>query len=211
VGCGDLEFSSPGVDGNEGVESADHGSFEYATGIAPNSTLSPGATNLTGWTVIGGGNLTWCDSCPYCEVPASNGNYSLDLTGLVNMPPYEGVSQTINTVLGVQYQLLFDLSGRYDSIPVSVLATAGASSQTFTNSDLQEGFYGWATETLPFTGTGGPTVISLLGTFAGGDDPDLSIDNVIVTPEPATWAMMLVGIAGLGAAMRRQRAGSGQP
>ena len=183
-----------------------NGSFEDTTHLAVNfgsgsMLLDPGATSLAGWSVIGGGNLLWCNPGD-CGVAPSNGNYSLDLTGLTNSYPYAGVSQTINTVLNGSYLLSFDIGSR-DGDQISIQATAGGASQTYTTNATP-----WKTETLSFTGTGGPTTISLLGTAAAGYD--LSLDNVIVSgppgvPEPSTWAMMLVGVGGLGGALRLGR------
>ncbi|MBL8351130.1 MAG: DUF642 domain-containing protein, partial [Burkholderiaceae bacterium] len=109
-----------------------NGSFEVAAaGTLPNATLVPGATSLTGWTVIGSGNLLWCDSSSYCNRPAFDGVFSLDLTGLVNLAPYAGVEQAVATTVGRQYSLGFALAGRSDSVPVSVRASAGGASAVF--------------------------------------------------------------------------------
>ena len=187
-----------------------NGSFESFTtaGSPGESLLAPGATNLTGWTVIGGHDLLLCGPGG-CGTGASDGSYFLDLTGITNVAPYAGVSQTINTILGKQYQLSFDMGGRYDSLVSTVLATAGASSQSFTTDATNfPNPSTYTTETLNFIGVGGPTTVSLLGTFNSG--VDLSLDNVIMTgpsavPEPANWALMLIGFGGLGATMRARR------
>ena len=45
--------------------------------------------------------------------------------------------------------------------------------------------------------------------YAGGGNAGVFLDNVSVTggvPEPAAWAMMLIGFSGLGALLRRRRA-----
>jgi len=54
----------------------------------------------------------------------------------------------------------------------------------------------------------GPHTINLIGTLTG----DLAASysgtlnvQVAPVPEPATWAMMLIGFAGVGMAMRRRR------
>jgi hypothetical protein len=56
-------------------------------------------------------------------------------------------------------------------------------------------------------------VLSFLSTGTPGGDPPIAfLDNVSLTntvPEPATWALMLVGVAAMGASLRlRRRAAS---
>ena len=169
-----------------------NGSFETAIAIAPNATLAAGATNLTGWTVIGGGNLLWCDSGPFCARPASTGTFSLDLTGLTNSAPYAGVSQSIVTAVGLRYQFTFDLAGRSDSIPVAVQATAGSTTGTFGNSTAT-----WSSRSLDFTATSVATVISILGVSAGGTGLIIQINNASVVPspipEPSQWLLLACG------------------
>jgi Protein of unknown function (DUF642) len=168
-----------------------NGSFEVATGISSNATLSAGATNLTGWTVIGGGNLLWCDSS-FCSVPPSDGAFSLDLTGLTNVAPYAGVQQFIATLPGAMYELTFDLSGRSDSIPVSVQATAGTTTSLFSTPLAT-----WSSRKLSFTATSSSTMISIVGVSAGGTGLDIQIDNAAVSatqiPEPSRAALFLCG------------------
>jgi hypothetical protein len=193
-----------------------NGSFENPAGFVDNTgggamLLDPGATTMTGWTVIGSGSVLWAGpgSTVYMGgLSPSNGQYFLDLTGLTNQcPPIgtecAGVTQTVSTVFGEVYQLSFDFGGRVDSTPVSIEVFAGAASQSFWTPVVT-----WTTETMSFIGTGSPTTISLVGTYAGGSGLELSLDNVVVTPsaipEPSTWAMMALGFASLGFAAFRQ-------
>jgi len=180
-----------------------NGSLEFATGISPNATLSAGATNLTGWAVIGGGNLLWCDSS-FCSIPPSDGAFSLDLTGLTNVAPYAGVQQSIATVPGTTYELTFDLSGRSDSVPVSVQASAGTTSSLF-SSNLAS----WSSRTLSFSANASTTTISIVGISAGGTGLDLQIDNAAVAetpvPEPTSAVLLLSGGLVIVSARRLQR------
>ena len=63
-----------------------------------------------------------------------------------------------------------------------------------------------------FAPTGNSTVLNFVGLSTQAlSDEYFGIDNVVVTtpggvPEPATWAMMLLGFAGVGAMVRRSRA-----
>lgn len=61
-----------------------------------------------------------------------------------------------------------------------------------------------ATNTLIVSGTVGQTG---MGSYAG----TLNFGNVAAVPEPATWAMMLLGLGGIGFALRRRRATAHAP
>jgi hypothetical protein len=56
-------------------------------------------------------------------------------------------------------------------------------------------------------GNGGAPAILPFGTGLGFDVAGLAIatPNVSQVPEPGTWAMMLLGFAGIGVAARRKR------
>lgn len=182
-----------------------NGSFETATGIGSDVTLAPGATNLTGWTVIGSGNLLWCVNGGICSFAASDGKYYLDLTGLINVAPYAGVKQSIATLPGASYTLSFDLGARSDAVPVGLTASAGATSALFSTTSA-----GWTRHSLAFVATGATTLISLVGASVGGSGLALHLDQVSVVgdslPEPADWALMLAGLGLVGATLRQRRA-----
>ena len=185
----------------EAVNLVQNGSFEIATNLAANSTLAPGATNLTGWEIFGSGNLIWCNSATYCARPAAEGTYSLDLTGLTNTFPYAGVSQAIATTVGTKYDLTFALAGRSDSTPVSVKVLAGSLAQTFSNASAN-----WASQSLSFIAAASETPISISGLSAGLSGLIIQIDNVQVqaspVPEPASWALLVAGVFVVGAALQ---------
>jgi hypothetical protein len=68
----------------------------------------------------------------------------------------------------------------------------------------------FTTYTVDFTTAGGPVTLGFSATSGGvGDNVDVILDNVSITPaavpEPASWALMLAGISGMGAALRRRR------
>jgi hypothetical protein len=87
------------------------------------------------------------------------------------------------------------------------VSLGGETHSTPTLNDASNGFTGWqfaslsflptaASEVLSFTAFGGPSV---------GDPPFALLDGVAVVPEPATWAMFLIGFGGIGLMMRRSR------
>lgn len=73
-----------------------------------------------------------------------------------------------------------------------------------------KGFQGWMHETMLFTPASGTELLSFLSQGAG-DPPVALLDGVSLVritpvPEPGTWAMLILGMAGLGAAARARRA-----
>jgi len=65
-----------------------------------------------------------------------------------------------------------------------------------------------------FLGTAGETIanVSFTTTAGIGDVRQIRLDDVAVgaVPEPATWAMMLIGFAGIGMSLRRARRRNGR-
>ncbi len=188
-----------------------NGSFEDTTNFVNqgNDTMSllNGDMSMTGWTVTGD-SLAWIGPANPFGGSASDGSYFLDLTDYPNGPPFGGVSQTISTQTGSVYTLTFDLgSSSSYGLPAAITATAGSTSQTFTST--LTGTNNWESETMTFIGTGSPTTITLIGSAGNAY---IGLDNVSLTatsrgvPEPGTWALLLGGIGGLGAVLRRRRA-----
>ncbi|WP_394763175.1 PEPxxWA-CTERM sorting domain-containing protein [Phenylobacterium sp.] len=199
-----------------------NGSFE--TGSFVNNTgnnddqLFQGSTVITGWTVVGSGDLAWeTANTPFNETP-SNGSFHLDLTGYHDQSPYSGVQQTFDTVANHLYTLTFDVgnSGRYNG-PAGASVAAfinGSAIYTFNNADhdpndAQHSW--WETGSTAFIAGSGSTTLALIGQVGG---QFIGLDNVTITdagpvgggvPEPASWALMLLGFGGLGAALRQRR------
>jgi hypothetical protein len=119
------------------------------------------------------------------------------------------VTQTIATAAGQQYDLSFYL-GSYTQVwggpPISILAEAGTTAQTFSNASTTLAST-WTRFDLPFTATGASTAITLIGAagveYIGLDN--VSVDpGVAAVPEPETYALMLAGL-GLVSLMHRRR------
>ena len=177
-----------------------NGSFELGTFIPdPNDTqtFTAGATTMTGWTTVGNFVSRIGATNPFL-LSAQDGSFFLDLTGYHTGTPFGGVTQTVATTPGQQYELSFYLgsyTARWGGPPVSILASAGGTSQTFTDSASTRSST-WTRETLAFTATGSSTLITLTG--AAGVQY-IGLDNVSLNPvpEPSTWVMLLIGVAGL--------------
>jgi Protein of unknown function (DUF642)/PEP-CTERM motif len=180
-----------------------------AAGGADNVSLNDNTT-ITGWTVVGqplrGDPITWINNSSPYSITAPDGLYSLDLTGYHDGVPFSGVQQTINTVANGQYQLTFSLGTTYNAgytgSPAGIQASAGSTTASYNVSSTGTGpLNQWITETLNFTATGSQTTISLIGNdgiaYIGLDKVDVEGLSSAV-PEPSTWAMMLLGFAGIG-------------
>ena len=153
--------------------------------------------------------------------PHGGGNF----VALDGDPGYKGIiSQTINNlIVGQNYTLRFDwgaaqLRNRHGKITEKLQVTLGGNS-FFTPVDSivgnvgltggPGGFSGWSTISHVFTATAAHETLSFLsiGTPAGLP-PVAVLDSISLTgrvPEPASWALMLVGFGGLGAVLRRRR------
>jgi len=198
-----------------------NGSFELAS--AGNNTptgngeqLVNGSTAMADWTVVDGpgfDGVAWLPNGNGYGLSTPFGNDFLDLTGYNDQQPYFGVTQTITTTPGKSYTLTFDLGvdqvGGLFTGPVGVTASAGSTSGTFNNYNPAGTGNIWQSFSLNFTASSAATAITIQGLQG---DQYIGLDNVAVTgsavPEPATWAMMLVGFGGLGAAMRSRRKAS---
>jgi len=103
---------------------------------------------------------------------------------------------------GQTYTLSFydaGYGGGADTLDVSAFASS-ADYTPSSNSTYEPG-------RLTFTATGTSGTIEFLGTSSGGNYVT-EIDNLVVAsgvPETSTWAMMLVGVGALGAALRGRR------
>jgi len=153
-----------------------------------NWTVSSGSVDLIGETPSG----TSFDFFP------GNGGY-VDLDGSTSQA---GTLSTLASFAAGTYTLSFDLGGnaRGDGDKTTVV-TLGDFSQSITlpsDSALQ-------TYSYKFTTTGGN--LSFADLAGGNQNIGNILDNVSLSavPEPATWAVMLVGFGGIGAAIRRRR------
>jgi uncharacterized protein DUF642/PEP-CTERM motif-containing protein len=194
-----------------------NGSFELGTFTNQGNdteTFTAGATVMTGWTTAGN-FVSWIGPTNPFGLSAQDGKYFLDLTGYQAGAPFGGVTQTIATTPGKQYDLSFYL-GSYTAVwggpPVSMTATAGGTSGMFTNGATTS-HSTWTLENLLFTASGSSTAITLTGD-AGVNY--IGLDNVGVqcvstggcgstgVPEPATLGLMSFGLAVLGLRRRRR-------
>jgi hypothetical protein len=184
-----------------------------------------GGDSFTGWNVTGpAGNAVIQLNTNYIEpniaFPAESGLTSMDLTGAGNTGPTSGVNQSVATVVGTTYDLSFwvgnaDGSGNASyNLPSTVnLSIDGGALQPFTNSNTTHFSTNWELFTTSFVAEGASTNIAFLNGTALGDN-ETGLDNVSLTiagvPEPASWALMMTGVFGLGAVLRVNRRSAGR-
>ncbi len=132
------------------------------------------------------------------------------------------LSQSIGGLtVGKSYAVSFDWGGTQltnrrgpTTEKVQVSLADGVTTQTHTtstDSELSQGFSGWQAQTFRFVATSSTETLSFLAQGTpNGLPPFVVLDNVSMTevPEPAAWALMIVGLAGLGGAARLRRRGS---
>lgn len=178
--------------------------------------LASGSSIIPGWTTINGVPTAWIENGNPWNISAADGNYFLDLTGYSNVGTYGGVSQSFATTPGTSYVVTFDLGYGGNSTafggPVSVLASAGGTSGTFTSGSGTPNPAVWDLETFGFTASSSMTTLSFIGeTTRGGEY--IGLDNVDVevgtptppaVPEPGTCTLLLTGMSFLGCVVRRR-------
>lgn len=182
-----------------------NGSFENGGVTNPFGTVTGGnSSTITGWTVLGNSVDFIGD---YWQ--AADGANSIDLNGAGQ----GGLAQTFNTVANQAYAITFFLAGNPDNGPTIKtikVTTNNANEQVFSfdTTGFNKTTMGWKQFTYNFVGNGSPTTLAF-----NSDNPGAwgaALDNVSISavPEPATWAMMLLGFGLIGGAMRR-RIGAG--
>jgi choice-of-anchor C domain-containing protein len=188
-----------------------NGSFEINASSIPaggfTTVFAGDSTTIADWSVTQG-SVDWVGT--YWQ--AAQGIASIDLSG-------DGPGKITQTITGLtkgdEYQISFWLAGNPDGAPsdktgtIAVSANGTAFNFAFPVTDETHSNMDWVPETLDFTATGTTTLLQFVSTTNSPFGP--AIDNVGITsiPEASTWAMMMLGFAGLGfAGYRRARAGN---
>ena len=194
-----------------------NGSFETLAGPFVNTTfnymhLGNGSTFIDGWTVsTSTGPIVLAQSPTSDGYFASDGNYFIDVSGLSDESHDGAVSQTISTTAGAAYLFSMDLANINDGM---VYASVGGNLLSLSaGSSFTVGTTAWTTWSAAFTGDAlNQAPVLTIGVGNPGSQLDF-IDNVSIVrtdvggvPEPATWALMILGLGGAGATLRRRRA-----
>lgn len=140
------------------------------------------------------------------------------------------ISQTVNGLTaGHDYTLTFDwaagqLANRKGATTEQLQVTFGADTvATSVVSVASEGFSGWMTQSYKFTAASGSQLLTFLSVGTPRGLPPIALlDGVSLTdvgvgghgggiPEPASWALMILGFGGIGAVVRARRRGAAIP
>jgi hypothetical protein len=195
-----------------------NGSFESTT-LATKGTFYG---NVADWS--GGKKLTFLNfpgtaTTAYLEVYAGFPAVSPDGGNFVEMdgdPSYSSaIYQTIQGLtVGKTYAVTFDQAagqqaGFHGPTTERWAVTLGSTTQLSSKYSLAQGATGpWQAQKMNFTATSASEVLSFLAVGTPAGQPPISfLDGVslVAVPEPATWAMMIIGLGAMGIAARRQR------
>ena len=186
-----------------------NGGFEAPVITDPCCNTAPPASNLPGWTVTPDVNVvngTFMSTAPGGANLAFEGSQYLDLVGQSGAG---SISQDIMTTGDLLYNLSFAYSHNlFTGVPsasANVLIN-GVVVATITHTGGTSADLAWQPFSLGFTATGPTTTIGFVN-LTGGQNEGVFLDAVSVAavPEPATWAMMLIGLGAVGVSMRRRR------
>jgi hypothetical protein len=140
---------------------------------------------------------------------ASNGTYFVDLSGFGAESPDGAIRQLLGLVSGATYAFSMDL-GTSNSGTISA-SVGGSALSLVAGSAFNANGTSWTTWTSSFVAGSNSALLSIQNATPGSQ-VDL-LDRISVTgptpggsvPEPESWALMLLGFGGLGAALRRGR------
>jgi hypothetical protein len=193
-----------------------NGGFEDTAGTFVDSglgfaVLSPGSTIIPGWTITTA-RVVWIETDVNIDgITTPFGSFLVDIGG-AEQRILAGVTQTINTTVGQNYTLSLSL-GILNPIapgPVSVVATAGSSSQIFTFNSSDPGNQ-WGSFSFDFIATSTSTPICIVGTsnanfeYIGLDNVSVEENNLTSVPESSSiLGLFSLGILGIGATLKRK-------
>jgi hypothetical protein len=198
-----------------GAVTVTNGSFED---VQITSSHSSNPADIPGWTHTGdvGDALIWNNTFPVCcggtnAANTGDGHQFVTLGGgFTDIGVGSAWSQTISGLtVGKTYVVHFKMAaeGETPTQDLTVGLTSGSStpSGTFTSPVTDNLFWlNWGADKYAFV----PTATSATLQFSVAQQQyDVGLDSVSVTgvPEPATWAMMLLGVGMVGAGMRMAR------
>lgn len=181
-------------------------SFPFYENYGPTNLGNYGGTSFPGWTVTVN-NVDIVSQVSGWPAGAADGVQYLDLVGYGSTG---GIAQSFATAIGQTYNLSFEYANNPGASSaaalVAVLGAPGISS-VFSHSISTTNDLGWTTFTGSFVANSTTSLLAFTNTVGGGNAGVL-LDAVNVTaavPEPATWAMMILGFVGVGFVAYRRR------
>jgi hypothetical protein len=157
---------------------------------------------LSSWT--GGGSFTGVQ-CPGGANPTVHGGNCSLFDG--NVGSTDTLSQIVATVAGQSYDYSFWLLSDGGTPSAFTFSLGGVTLVSLTNAPASSGF-------TQFTGSVVAASSNATLAFGFRNDPgfwfldDVSLVNGAAIPEPGSWALMIVGFLGAGAAIRSSRRAS---
>lgn len=197
----------------------------FGTGGAWQVGYAPGSTGFSGDNVALSPNVEYASGNIFYN--SHSGDQALDLSGTGDNNHPVGVFQSVGTTLGQLYSVSFWLASWVDQpdAKVSVYANNVLLGVAENNSNLggrgslpNDAAYPnykdgnlWNQYSYTFTATGASTTLGFYNASANGVT-EVGLDDIALTavgstgavPEPATWAMMIVGFGAVGSVMRRR-------
>jgi hypothetical protein len=166
-------------------------------------------TSLVGWTVDAG-NVDIVQRPTYA---AQTGTQALDLIG--SGVSTGAISQAFATTIGQTYRLVFAYTKNTDTdaaLSANVLVMGGLSllSSAISHQGGTLDAPNWTIFSKTFVADSASTTLSFVDT-SGRYNQGIFFDNVSVSsavPEPATWALMILGIGVTGGVLRRRKTGA---
>jgi hypothetical protein len=180
--------------------------FLYASGTADTTGSDGQYGNVSLW----GPNNGSANGLP-ASSPAG-GNFVGEDSDFQVVP----ITQTLNGLtVGDKYTVNFYWAGAQQSgftgasTDQFIVGFGGSTQSTAMVDVASEGFSGWQHQSFTFTADNTSDVLSFLASGSVSGVPSFALlEGVSVfaaAPEPATWALMLVGVGSLGAASRMRR------
>ena len=193
-----------------------NGGFERAP--AGNTILNGEDTSITGWTTKNQG-VEWFTPADFGG-EAPEGVSVVDLAWFMSSgSPGGAIEQTVATTGGEAYTLTFKggtstASGR-DGTGIIDLWINGSLAQSFNLANPSAAYPASSYQSFSygFVGAGASTTVRFANTqnafqhFAFLDDASLDLTSTSV-PEPATWALMMIGFGAAGTMLRRRNGGA---
>ncbi|MBS0331579.1 MAG: DUF642 domain-containing protein [Proteobacteria bacterium] len=197
-----------------------NGSFESpGTTLGDNVRIqldSSGDDTVTGWHNSGGFQIYENDQD---SLAAADGAFYVSFGH--NGDSGGSLSQSFDTVLGESYAVDYQVAQQQGEDIDTFFRVSVTGASLSASVDSQTPIFGqWsAGTTLHFTGTGGAVLLTFLDATdntTSGFNSNLALDNVRVTdlgpgggaggvPEPAAWALLIIGFGGAGAMARARR------
>lgn len=179
-----------------------NGSFENGnySGHPSFMRLSPGSTDLTGWS-IGDSGVDWHTGF---EFTPKDGDFVIDLN-LDGGGRVGTISQSFATVAGQEYVLSFHLAGPNTGFPDprQVQVDIAGVTQIFSQAASVTPDVVWGSKRLPFTATDTTTTLKFSSVNSSGFWGPL-LDQVDVEAVPSSPVLLLLGSGLLGMSMFRR-------